>query len=155
MTARIKHILSRILTVLIIFLILIGTFLLMTRPYFYGFNNIRVELGKVYIRCTAFSVCSIEKVDANATAFRGEGELPINNDLGKYIVKVRFGDAEVAEGFSNIYSSWTTYRIGISRFSFMWSYNAAHGFEIFIGSDMPIQKSDIVVVGMKTSLLVV
>ena len=151
MTKKRKFLTSAIITALVICLVLISAFVLALHPYFYGLNKICVKFDKVYVRCTEFYRYSVESVETDATAFKGEKECPINDDLGNYIIKVRFGDAEVAECFYNKYSPWTTYEIENSDLSFMYSYHADHGFEIFIGSDTPIEKSDIVVKGLQNS----
>ena len=79
--------------------------------------------------------------------------MPINDDLGDYVVKVSFGDEDLSVRLKMRYFAWTTYRIGLSRFRFMYSRVGDHGFDLFIGSDTPIEEDDIVVIGLNLDMI--
>ncbi|MBQ8408069.1 MAG: hypothetical protein IJY39_04325 [Clostridia bacterium] len=148
MTKR-KIIIGIIIAATVICIAMTGLLALAIQPYFYGLNQIGGSFDKVYITCTEFRNYSIETVGVDATAYMGERECTINGDLGYYILKVGFDDAEVSEGFYKMYSPWTTYKIENSELSFMYAYDSDHGFDIFIGADKPIEESNIVVIGLR------
>ena len=136
---------------------IVGAFLLTTVLYIrsdaYGWNKISQKTDRdgastVYIQCSEFSGYSIEPVELDEKAYQGEWLVPINNDLGNYVVRVRLHDAKPSGHFVEAYSDWGTYKIGNSELSFMFAYSGGdHGCEIFIGSDTPINVDDIVIKG--------
>ena len=145
---------KRILIVVIaVVLVVCWRLALMISPYSYGLNRINARFGKVYLRCTEFHGYEVEKVDSDALSYRGERQMPINDDLGDYVVKVSFGDEDLSGRLKMRYFAWTTYRIGLSRFRFMYSRVGDHGFDLFIGSDTPIEEDDIVVIGFDLDMI--
>ena len=112
------------------------------------------QLGraKVYIRCSGYCKVSIDYAEIGQTAVLGDSSYPINDDLGKYIVRVHFASVDATKRFEKKYSDWTTSPLGNRGLSFMYVPWASGDCDtaIYIGSNEPIELDDIVIIGFES-----
>ena len=99
----------------------------------------------ILIKCTSLSGYTVSSVDEDEVAYWGERALPINDDLGQFVIKVTLQDTNVAPRFYKQVATWTTYKFDGTNVSFMYVCNPDHGVDIYIGSDEPISSDQIVI----------
>ena len=99
----------------------------------------------VFIKCTTLSGYTVSSVDEDEVAYWGERALPINDDLGQFVIKVTLQDTNVAPHFYKQFATWTTYKFDGTNVSFMYVCTPDHGIAIYIGSDEPISSDQIVI----------
>ena len=99
----------------------------------------------ILIKCTSLSGYTVSSVDADEVAYWGERALPINDDLGQFVIKVTLQDTNVAPRFYQRFDTWTTYRLDGTNISFMYVCNPDHGVNIYFGSNEPISDDKIVI----------
>ncbi len=99
----------------------------------------------ILIKCTSLSGYTVSSVDADEVAYWGERALPINDDLGQFVIKVTLQDTNVAPRFYKRFDTWTTYRLDGTNISFMYVCNPDHGVNIYFGSNEPISDDKIVI----------
>ena len=99
----------------------------------------------ILIKCTSLSGYTVSSVDADEVAYWGERALPINDDLGQFVIKVTLQDTNVAPRFYKRFNTWTTHRLEGTNISFMYVCNPDHGVNIYFGSDEPISDDKIVI----------
>ena len=97
----------------------------------------------VTFKCFDFSGYSVTSVDATEKAYMGEKLLPINDDLGDFVIKILLCDTDVSKNFMHAYASWNTYQIDGTDLRFMYSYVDDHGVVVYIGSDQKITPEQI------------
>ncbi len=146
-----KVTLIAVLSLFLTFALLFAAFIIFLNSEYLGFYNIdHMMIGdnsRIYIYSTGHSSCKIKQIERDAVAPRGDGMLPINGDLGEYVVRVRLCDT-VASGRSE-YEEWTTYKLDESGFSFMYVADiSTHAVDIYIGSNEPVDINDISVIGI-------
>ncbi len=152
--AALKHVLAVVLTLILVFTLLFAALMIVINSEYLGFYKIEHrQVGsnsKINIYCIGHSNYSISRVSPDEEAVKGDGMFPINNDLGEHVIMVLLSDTEVADKLSEVYESWTTYKLGNSDFSFMYVSDISfHGVKIYIGSDEMIDTDTIVVKGIK------
>ena len=113
---------------------------------FYGIKTIEAtaqQAGSYAIRidCTSYRQFEISYADKNEEAYNGERKLPINSDLGEYVIKVHLMDTPyVSESFGEGHKIWTTYELTETgdQLRYMYCYTPDHGVLVYIGSDVPM-----------------
>ncbi|MBQ6183536.1 MAG: hypothetical protein IJK33_06580 [Clostridia bacterium] len=113
---------------------------------FYGIKTIEAtaqQAGSYAIRidCTSYRQFEISYADKNEEAYNGERQLPINSDLGEYVIKVHLMDTpNVSESFGKGHKIWTTYELTETgdQLRYMYCYTPDHGVLVYIGSDVPM-----------------
>ncbi len=118
-----------------------------------GFYKIEHEeirgSSKIYVYGIGYSNYYIEPVEVNEQAPKGDAMIPINDDLGDYVIRVRLSDSEVSKTIAEKYEEWTTYQLNDSSFYFMYaSDSSTHAADIYIGSNEPIDINNISVKGI-------
>ncbi len=147
-----KRIVISIISISLVLILVFALFLVsfITNSDYNGLRKISVKqkfdgTPTITLKCIDFSGYKVSAVDSDEKAYQGERLLPINNDLGDFVIKVVLQDADTAKPFREKFSTWTTYALDGSNFTFMYTYTPDHSIAIYIGSNKPIDADKIVI----------